>query len=92
MTPIYNSSQKDLVNYRSVNPTSVLGKITEQIILSATTQHIKENLMSMGIRLTQYGLMKGSVCLTNMMSFYNKVTYLLNNGNAVHSVPLDFSN
>lgn len=91
MTPIQKSSQKHLVKYRSVSLTSVPRKVMEQLISRATTQHMKENLTSMGIRLTQYGFMKGSVCLTNMF-FYNKVTYLLNNRNAVDGVPLDFSN
>lgn len=86
MAPTYKSSQKDLVNYRSVS----LGAGEdhgEDHLEYHQAAHDGKNLMFMGIRLTQYEFMKGSVCLTNMISFY-----LLNNRNSVAGVPLDFSN
>ncbi|KAK4818317.1 hypothetical protein QYF61_010779 [Mycteria americana] len=42
--PIYKEGQKeDLGNYRPVSLTLVLGKVMEEIILSAITQHVQHN-------------------------------------------------
>ncbi|PKU33507.1 rna-directed dna polymerase from mobile element jockey-like [Limosa lapponica baueri] len=43
------------------------------------------------IRPSQYGFMKGRSCLTNLISFYDKVTRLVDEGKAVDVVYLDFS-
>ena len=43
------------------------------------------------IRPSQHGFMKGRSCLTNLISFYDKVTHLVDEGKAVAVVYLDFS-
>ncbi|KFP65496.1 hypothetical protein N322_09181, partial [Cariama cristata] len=44
VTPIYRKGRKDNPgNYRPVSLTSVPGKVMEQIILNAITQHMQEN-------------------------------------------------
>jgi len=60
----------------------------ERFILSALTGYVKDN---QGIRPSQHGLVKGRSCLTNMISFYDQVTRLVDEGRAVDVVYLDFS-
>ncbi|GAB0208407.1 mitochondrial enolase superfamily member 1 [Grus japonensis] len=89
VTPIYKKGQKeDPGTYRPVSLTSVPGKIMERFILSALTRHVQDN---QGIRPSQHGFMKGRSCLTNLISFYDKVTHLVDEGKAVDVVYLDFS-
>ncbi|GAB0197984.1 mitochondrial enolase superfamily member 1 [Grus japonensis] len=68
--------------------TLVPGKVTEQIILSAITRHVQDNQV---IRPSQHGFMKGRSCLTNLISFYDKLTHLVDEGRAVDVVCLDLS-
>ncbi|KAK4831611.1 hypothetical protein QYF61_018371 [Mycteria americana] len=87
--PIFKKGRKeDPGNYRPVSLTLVPGKLMEQIILSAITQHVENN---QGIKPSQHGFRKGRSCLTNLISFYDKVTHLVDEGKAVDVVYLDFS-
>ena len=86
MTPIYKKGcREDPGNYRPVSLTSVPGKIMEQIVLRGITQHVWDNR---GIRPSQRGFTKGRSCLTNLISFYDLVTHLVDEGNAVDVVYL----
>jgi len=46
---------------------------------------------SQGIRPSQHGFMKARSCLTKLISFYDQVTCLVDEGKAVDVVFLDFS-
>jgi len=82
------SWKEDPGNYRPVSLTSVLGKIMERFILSALARHGKD---SQGIRPRQHGFMKGRSCLTNLISYYDQVTHLVDEGKAVNVIYLDFN-
>jgi len=59
----------------------------EKIILGSIERHLKNN----AIRHSQPGFIKGKSCLTNLISFYDKVTRLVDEGKVVDAVFLDFS-
>ncbi|KAK4806138.1 hypothetical protein QYF61_001061 [Mycteria americana] len=87
--PIYKKGvREDPGNYRPVSLTSVPGKIMEKIILGTVERHLKDNAI---IRHSQHGFPKGKSCLSNLISFYDKVTRLVDEGKAVDVVFLDFS-
>ncbi|PKU44746.1 rna-directed dna polymerase from mobile element jockey-like [Limosa lapponica baueri] len=89
VTPTHKKGQKDDPgNYRPVSLTSVPGKVMEQIILSAIMQRMKEAQV---IGPSQHGFLRGRSCLTNLISSYDKVTRLVDEGKAVDVVYLDFS-
>ncbi|KAF1454281.1 hypothetical protein FQV07_0012639, partial [Pygoscelis papua] len=89
VSPIYKKGQKeDPGNYRPVSLTSVPGKIMERFILRVLTRQVRDN---QGIRTSQHGFMRGRSCLTNLISFYDQVTRLVDEGKAVDVVYLDFS-
>ncbi|PKU35037.1 rna-directed dna polymerase from mobile element jockey-like [Limosa lapponica baueri] len=58
------------------------------LILRAITQHVQDKRVT---RSSQHEFMKGRSSLTNLISFYDKVTYLVDKGKAVDVVYLDFS-
>ena len=60
----------------------------EQIVLREITWHVQDNW---GIRSCQHGFTKSRSCLTNLISFYDLVTHLVDEGKAVDTVYLDFS-
>ncbi|NWY94667.1 RTXE polymerase, partial [Loxia curvirostra] len=82
------SAKEDPGNYRPVSLTSVPGKIMEQFILSAITQNLQDG---QGIRPSQYGFRRGRSCLTNLVTFYDQVTGLVDAGKAVDIVYLAIS-
>ncbi|KAK4807040.1 hypothetical protein QYF61_018381 [Mycteria americana] len=94
VTPIYRKGWKeDPGNYRPVSLTSVLGKIMELFILTVLNRHVQAN---QGIRPSQHGFRKGRSCLTNLISFYDKVTRLVDEcrlhkafGTVSHSILLE---
>jgi len=88
VTPIYMQGRReDPRNYSPVSLTSVLGKVMEQFILSVLSRHGQDNE---GIRPSQHKFMKGRSCLTSLISCYDQVTRLVNEGKAVDVIYLDF--
>jgi len=79
---------EDPENYGPVSLTSGPGKIMEKIILGTIERHFENNAI---IRHSQHGFTKGKSCLPNLISFYDKVTHLADEGKAVDVLFLDFS-
>ena len=84
MTSVFQKGWKaDLSSYRPIILTLVPGKVMEQIISEAIMDQLKVN---QGIRPSQHGFMNGRSCPTNLMSSYDKVTRLVDEGKAVDVV------
>ncbi|RMB93664.1 hypothetical protein DUI87_29893 [Hirundo rustica rustica] len=89
VTPIHKKGgREDPSNCRPVSQTSVPGKIMEQFILNVITQNLQDG---QGLRPSQHGFRRGRSCLTNLNSFYDQVTCLVDAGRALDVVYLDFS-
>ena len=88
ITPIFKKGKKDPGNYRSVSLTLTPGKVTEQLILETICRHMNNKQI---IRNSQHGFTKGKSLLTNLITFYDEMTGLVDKGRAVDIAYLNFS-
>ena len=65
---------------RPVGLSSAPGKIMEKVILGVTEKHLRGNA---DIGHSQHGFARGKSCLTNLISFYGKVSHLVDQGKPV---------
>lgn len=66
----------------------MLEKVMEHLILVDMSMVVEEKKV---IRSSQYGFIKGSSCLINLISFYGGATSWVDEGSAVDIVYLNFS-
>uniref|UniRef100_A0A670KJT9 Reverse transcriptase domain-containing protein n=1 Tax=Podarcis muralis TaxID=64176 RepID=A0A670KJT9_PODMU len=89
VVPIFKKGKReDPNNYHPVSLTSIPGKILEQIIKQTVCEHLERNAV---ITNSQHGFLKNKSCQTNLISFFDRITSLVDEGNAVDVVYLDFS-
>jgi len=75
-------------NYRPVSLTSHVCKLFESIIRDSMVRYLEDNGL---IRDSQYWFRKGRSCLSNLLSFMDKVSGYLDSGEPVDAIFLDFA-
>ena len=89
ITPIHKSGSMKLVsNYRPISLTSIVSKLLEKILKKAITKHIMENEL---LQSSQHGFMAKKSCLTNLLHCLEEVTSILDSGECVDILYLDFA-
>ena len=89
VTPIHKKGARSSAsNYRPVSLTSQLGKLLETIIRDAIVAHLENNGL---LHDSQHGFRRGRSCLSNIISFLDRATSLIDNGESGDIVYLDFA-
>ena len=90
VVPIYkNKGDKKMPNnYRPVSLTCILCKIMESIIRDELVQYLTENKY---LSENQHGFMSKRSCTTNLLATLDAWTEILDNGNPVDTIYLDFA-
>ena len=87
--PIFKKGDKEQAgNYRPVSLTSIPCKILERQIKAALLSHLTVN---QAICPQQHGFLPAKSCLSNLLVLEDKVTKLLDEGNYVDLIYLDFA-
>jgi hypothetical protein len=86
ISPIFKKGKSAAGNYRPVSLTSIACKMLEGIIRSALLDHMKATFTD-----CQHGFMSGRSCTTQLLDTVDIWTRLLDEGNAVDVIFLDFA-
>ena len=89
VTPIFKKGSKSKPeNYRPISLTSNICRIMESIIKDAIVKHLSANNL---IFPSQHGFVVKRSCLTNLLEYLEDITKLVDDGNCVDVVYLDFA-
>jgi len=89
VSPIYKKGGHSSVgNYRPVSLTSQISKIMESLLKDCIVECLEKNNL---IRNSQHGFRNGRSCLSNLLTFLDKVTTDIENSNCVDVIYLDFA-
>ena len=87
--PIFKKGMKSMPgNYRPVSLTSHIGKLMEKITKEEITSHLDRYDL---LNDTQHGFMRGRSCLTNLLTYMEGVTRILDKGKNIDIIYLDFA-
>lgn len=81
VNPVFNKSkEEDPGNYSLISLILIPGKVMEQILLEAISKNTKGKKV---IESGQHGFMEGRTCLTNLTTFHDEMTCLIEEGRAM---------
>ena len=88
VTPLFKKGDHGLPsNYRPVSLTSVVCKVMESILKDAVMDYLLSNRL---LNLSQHGFLPKRSCVSNLLSFLDDVTELVDSKNDVDVIYLDF--
>ena len=89
VTPIYKKGTKgDPGNYRPVSLTCISCRLLESLKKDGMTTHLADNNL---IRDSQHGFLKGKSCTSNLVTFMDTVTKIIDDGKSADVFYLDFA-
>jgi len=87
--PIFKNGSRNLAeNYRPVSLTSQICKVFEALMRDAIVGHLEANEL---LRDSQHGFRRGRSCLSNLLTFLDKVSGCMDDGDCMDVVFLDFA-
>ena len=88
VTAIFKKGTKtDPSNYRPISLTCIICKLLEQFVRDAVVSHMEDNGLYSDC---QHGFRKGRSCVTQLLEVMDDFTRLLDDGNAIDVLYLDF--
>lgn len=88
VTPIFKKGNRNTVsNYRPVSLTSVICKLIETLIKRSLAEHLERHSL---LNKSQHGFLPKRSCLTNLLEFFDDITKILDEGDPVDVIYLDF--
>ena len=89
VSPIYKKGSRDYAgNYRPVSLTSQLCRVMESLIRDVLVKFLEDNQL---IADSQHGFKRGRSCLSNLLTFLDKVTGFVDTGDSVDVVFFDLA-
>ena len=89
VSPIHKNGSRQIPgNYRPVSLNSVVGKVMEQLIRDAVTDHLVTNEL---LTSCQHGFTKGRSCITQLLATLDYWTEVMDRGGDLDAIYLDFS-
>lgn len=87
VVPIYKNGEKDMVkNYRPISILPVFAKVFEKLLCPVLSWHLKNVISTQ-----QHGFVKCRSTATNLVSFINEVSHMLDQRSTVGVIYTDFS-
>ena len=78
VSPLFKKGSRQVAgNYRPVSLTSVVGKLMESVIKDEVVTHLENNNILIP---EQHGFRRGHSCITNLLSYMNTVTEMIDAG------------
>lgn len=89
VTPIHKKGNRNQPsNYRPISLTSHICKLFESVARDSIVSYLESNRL---INDSQHGFRRGRSCLTNLLIFLDQVTRLVDDGNNLDVIYLDFA-